>query len=97
MPIGPETPLTRIREIMMEGLSLYQLAGPPAKPVADLKSSKPLKMDSTALIIGSVLSSHFSPLSQEGPSQGSATQHAPFRPLEVQSRNGRSGRSPQHK
>ena len=43
MPLGPETPQTRIREIIIEGLSLYQLAGPPAKPVADLKSSKPLK------------------------------------------------------
>jgi hypothetical protein len=40
MPIGPETPLTRIREIMADVLSLYQLAAPSTKLAADSKDSK---------------------------------------------------------
>lgn len=47
--MGPETPLTRIREIMIGGLSLYQLAGLPTKLVAHLKGSKLLKKNSAAL------------------------------------------------
>src|SRR5450755_4684284 len=39
-PMGPETPVTRIREIMADSFSLYQLAAPSTKPVANSKDSK---------------------------------------------------------
>src|SRR5713226_431720 len=47
-PIGPETPLTRIREIMADRLSLYQLAAPATKFVENSKVAKRLKRKSSA-------------------------------------------------
>jgi hypothetical protein len=41
--MGPETPLTRIREIMADTLPLYQPAAPSTKLAANLNNSKHLK------------------------------------------------------
>src|ERR1700756_3989347 len=48
-PIGPETPLTRIREIMADRLSLYQLAAASTQFVANSKVSEGLKMKAARL------------------------------------------------
>jgi hypothetical protein len=41
--MGPETPLTRIREFMVRRVSLYQFGERPAKFWMDLKVLKPKK------------------------------------------------------
>jgi hypothetical protein len=37
--MGPETPLTRIREIMVRNVSLYQLAKRPNRPRINLEGA----------------------------------------------------------
>jgi len=44
--MGPETPLTRIREIMTDKLPLYQLAAECAKVQQNSKDSERLKRES---------------------------------------------------